>query len=219
MFTLTFVIPWARSVWITCSVMPTFRMRIFIAGSEFLCSRKRSVPVLGAPARDLADAVDEARPRVAVGRLERVVVALDAGPEHHLRADLAGEARRRQRLGKRVRAHAVVGRRQAALAEARVEMRARADGVDAVAAERLADVVEVLLGQLLRIVELVVVDEVAQPVDGARHPLDGRLARRTPAGSRRGRTSSPSARKPRCRDSSSAARQPCANPMAESSKP
>ena len=44
MFTLTFVMPCARSVWITCSVIPTFRMRIFIAGSEFLCSRKRSVP-------------------------------------------------------------------------------------------------------------------------------------------------------------------------------
>jgi hypothetical protein len=30
----------ARSLWITCSVIPMFRMRIFIAGSEFLCSRK-----------------------------------------------------------------------------------------------------------------------------------------------------------------------------------
>ena len=35
----------------------------------------------------LADAVDEPRPGLAVRRLERVVVALDAGPEDHLRPD------------------------------------------------------------------------------------------------------------------------------------
>ena len=28
----------------TCRVIPTFRMRIFIAGSEFLCSRKSRIP-------------------------------------------------------------------------------------------------------------------------------------------------------------------------------
>jgi hypothetical protein len=44
MFTWTFVIPRRRSVWITCSVIPTLRMRIFIAGSEFLCSRKSFTP-------------------------------------------------------------------------------------------------------------------------------------------------------------------------------
>ncbi len=44
MFTFTLVIPRARSVWITCSVIPMFRMRIFIAGSEFLCSRKSVIP-------------------------------------------------------------------------------------------------------------------------------------------------------------------------------
>ena len=31
--------PWRRSVWITWSVIPMLRIRIFIAGSEFLCSR------------------------------------------------------------------------------------------------------------------------------------------------------------------------------------
>ena len=46
MFTLTFVIPWARSVWITWSVIPMLRMKIFIAGSEFLCSRNSSTPCL-----------------------------------------------------------------------------------------------------------------------------------------------------------------------------
>ncbi len=44
MFTLTLVMPRALSVWMTWSVMPMFRMRIFIAGSEFLCSRKSVMP-------------------------------------------------------------------------------------------------------------------------------------------------------------------------------
>ena len=44
MLTLTLSRPCARSLWMTCSVMPTFRMRIFIAGSEFLCSRKTRIP-------------------------------------------------------------------------------------------------------------------------------------------------------------------------------
>ena len=40
MLTWTLSIPWARSLWMTCSVMPMLRIRIFIAGSLFLCSRK-----------------------------------------------------------------------------------------------------------------------------------------------------------------------------------
>ena len=44
MFTLTVSMPSARNLWITWSVMPMFRMKIFIAGSEFLCSRKRRTP-------------------------------------------------------------------------------------------------------------------------------------------------------------------------------
>ena len=39
-------------MWITCSVMPMLRMRIFIAGSEFLCSRKTVTPL---PAAYCAD--------------------------------------------------------------------------------------------------------------------------------------------------------------------
>ena len=45
MLTCTLSIPCARSVWITWSVMPMFRMKIFIAGSEFLCSRKSVTPL------------------------------------------------------------------------------------------------------------------------------------------------------------------------------
>ena len=44
MLTLTLSRPRPRSVWITCSVMPTLRMRIFMAGSEFLCSSHSSTP-------------------------------------------------------------------------------------------------------------------------------------------------------------------------------
>ena len=46
MLTWTFVIPSARSLWMTCSVMPMLRIRIFIAGSLFLCSRNSFLPCL-----------------------------------------------------------------------------------------------------------------------------------------------------------------------------
>ena len=62
-------------------------------------------------------------------------------------------------------------------AEPRIEVESRRDAVDGVVAERVADVVEVLGVELLRIVELVVVDEISQPVDRAAHALGGRLAR------------------------------------------
>jgi hypothetical protein len=44
MLTETLSIPGARSLWMTCSVIPMLRMKIFIAGSEFLCSRKSFLP-------------------------------------------------------------------------------------------------------------------------------------------------------------------------------
>ena len=56
-----------------------------------------------------------------------------------------------------------------------------ADRVDAVPAERLAHLVEVLSAKLMRVVELVVVDQVAEPVDGAPH-LARRSTRRPAAG-------------------------------------
>ena len=99
---------------------------------------------LGAPARDLADAVDEARPRVGVRRLERVVVALDSRPEDHLRAELARERGHVERLGERRAPHRVVGGGEAALAVAGVQVRSGRDGVDPVPVERLAHRVEVV---------------------------------------------------------------------------
>ena len=71
----------------------------------------------------------------------------------------------------------LVRRDQPATSEQRVEVEAGRDAVDVVLAERVAHLVEVLLVELLRVVELVVVDQVAEPVDGAMHSLGGRLAR------------------------------------------
>jgi hypothetical protein len=70
-------------------------------------------------------------------------------------------------------------------AEQRVEVQAGGDAVDPVPVERLADLVEVLVRELLRVVELVVVDQVAEPVDRAPNALHRRLARQfrlVPAG-------------------------------------
>ncbi len=44
MFTLTLSCPRSFSSWITNSVIPMFRIRIFIAGSEFLCSSQSGWP-------------------------------------------------------------------------------------------------------------------------------------------------------------------------------
>ena len=132
-------------------------------------------PVVRAALRDLAHAVDEARPGLRVGRLERVVVALDPGPEDHLRADRGGEVRGVERLGQRVAAHRVVGRGEPALAVARVQVRAGGDRVDAVAVQGLAHLVEVRRRELLGVVELVVVHQVAEALDGAVDLLRGGL--------------------------------------------
>ena len=46
MLTWTLSIPCARSLWMTCSVIPMLPMWIFIAGSEFLCSSSTLPPCL-----------------------------------------------------------------------------------------------------------------------------------------------------------------------------
>ena len=71
--------------------MPMLRIRIFIAGSEFLCSRNSLTPCSRADLGRLAHALDQPPPRIDVGRLERVVVALAAGPDDQVRAERAGE--------------------------------------------------------------------------------------------------------------------------------
>jgi hypothetical protein len=113
----------------------------------------------------LPDAVDQPRPRLGVRGLERVVVALDPGPDDVVGADLAGEVGCLDGQAHRLLAHGRVGRHEPAAAEARVEVQPGRQAVDAVAVERVADLVEVVARELVRVVELVVVDEVAETLD------------------------------------------------------
>ena len=85
----------------------------------------------------LADAVDEALPRRRVRRLERVVVALDPGPDDEVRPELSREVDRLEREAERLRARRVVGRRETALGEPRIEVQAAREAVDAVPVQRL----------------------------------------------------------------------------------
>ena len=87
-----------------------------------------------------------------------------------------GEARRGDRAPLRLGPDVGVRRAEPAAPEQRVEMEPGGDAVDAVAVEGLADLVEVLLRELLRVVELVVVNELAEPVHRPPHPLRRRLA-------------------------------------------
>ena len=84
---------------------------------------------------------------------------------------------RRERASSRT---ASSGEREPALAEARVEVHAARDAVDAVPVERGAHLVEVVARELLRVVELVVVHQVAEALDGRPHLRRGR---RLPANS------------------------------------
>ena len=132
--------------------------------------------VLGAALRRLAEALDEPGPALRVGRLERVVVALDPRPDDEVGADRAGEvaaARRpptrllprrgsgeirppRPKRGSRWRPLAG-SRRRARRAPSRTSSRS-------------------LRRELARVVELVAVDHVAEAVDSPTHALDRRLA-------------------------------------------
>ena len=131
---------------------------------------------LGAGLGRLLDALDQPCPAGRVRRLERIVVALDPRPDDEVRAELAGE---RGRLARELSCRSPrVGVRgdEPAAAEARIEVEAARDAVDPVTVEHVAHSVDVLRRQLLRIVELVVVDQVAQPVDRATHSVDRRFA-------------------------------------------
>ena len=98
-----------------------------------------------------------------VGRLERVVVALDRRARDQVRAERRRRSPRPRRTIRRAsRAQARVGVDEPAAAEARVEVQAARDAVDVVVAERRAHLVEVVVGELVRVVELVAVDQVAE---------------------------------------------------------
>src|SRR5581483_7880008 len=92
-------------------------------------------------------------------------VPLDARPQDHRRPELTREARSVDRLRERRIANRVFGRRQSALPVAMIQMRPGRNCVDPVTVERLTYVVEILGRELLRVVELVVVDQVPEPLD------------------------------------------------------
>src|SRR5579884_3370338 len=174
MFTFTFVIPRARRV-DHVQRHPDVahedlhrRLGVLVLEEEQPALRRETL-------RDLADPVDQASPHLGVRHLERIVVALAAGPDDHLRLDLAGEIRRLEQDPERLGAHAVVEVREAALLEALVDVQPAGDRVDPVALEGRSDVVEVVAVQLARVMELVVVDQVAEPADRAVHLFGHRL--------------------------------------------
>ena len=128
-------------------------------------------------------------PALRVGRLERIVVALDPGPDDHRHAELPASSAPRDGDLQGLGAHRRVGIAEAAAPEAWVEVQPAGEAVDVVVRpERLADLVERSARQLLRVVELIAVDQVAEAVDRAADTLDRRLARHAPADSRPERT-------------------------------
>ena len=129
-------------------------------------------------------------PRLGVGRLERVVVALAAGPDDQVRAQRAGEVGRLADDPPRLAADPGSGLTRPPRPNRGSRCKPAGDAVDVVAAERRADLVEVVGRELVRVVELVAVDQVAEPLDGAVHLLGDRLGvvAVLAAGSRRART-------------------------------
>ncbi len=88
-----------------------------------------------------------------------------------------GEVDRVERSLHGLRARLVVRRDEAAAAEARVEVEARRDRVDVMTAKGRPHLVEIVGRQLLRVVELVAVDQVPETLDGSANAVDGRLVR------------------------------------------
>jgi hypothetical protein len=78
--------------------------------------------VLTAALRRLADSVDEPLPTLRIGRLERVVVALDPRPDDEVCAERAREVSGRDRAAPGFLARRFVGRGKSAAAEDPVAM-------------------------------------------------------------------------------------------------
>ena len=92
-------------------------------------------------------------------------------------AELAREIDRREGAAQRLRPRRPVGRSETTTAEARIEVQARREAVDVVSVQCVADLIQVVLRQLLRIVELVAVDQIAEALDGVANTVDRRLVR------------------------------------------
>ena len=74
-----------------------------------LVLEKQEDSAVGAALRRLSDPVDEPVPALPVGALERVVVALDPGPDDEVGAELAREVDRGHRAAQRLGARRLVG--------------------------------------------------------------------------------------------------------------
>ena len=111
-----------------------------------------------------------------VRRLKRVVVALDPRPDDEVGAELAGEVDRVKRLSQRLRPRRGVRRDEAASAEARIEVHTTCKAVDVMPVQGAADLVQVVLRQLLRVVELVAVDQVSETLDSLPYACSGGFA-------------------------------------------
>ena len=153
-----------------------------------LVLEEEQAPVRREPLGDLRDAVDQPRPRS-----RRTAPGTGScSPRRRARRSSARRSRRRGRPPRAEpsasRAHRVVERGQPALAEARVDVQARRRSRRSRARRAPRAPRRGCRGSSSpRIVELVVVHQVAEPGDRAVHLLRDRLVR-APAGSRRGRS-------------------------------
>ena len=145
-------------------------------GLGVLVLEEEQDPVVPTPLGSLSDPFHQPRPGLRVRRLERVVVALDPRPDDEVGAELAGEVDRLERSPNGLVTRRRVRRDEPALAEPRVEMEPRRQAVHVVPVECASDLVDVPRVQLLRVVELVAVDQVSEPLDRPSHSLGGRLA-------------------------------------------
>ena len=101
------------------------------------CARARAAgPCSPSVPATCAEAVDEPAPAVRVRRLERVVVALDPGPDDHRHAQLARQLRAGDGDLHRLAADGRVGIDEPAAAEARIEVQPAGEAVDVVVRTR-----------------------------------------------------------------------------------
>ncbi len=176
MFTWTLSSPWARSLFDHEQAHPDVAHQDLHGRLGVLVLEEQLDPVLGAHRSGLGHALDQPPPRVDVRRLERVVVALAAGPDDQVGAQRPGERSRLAHDPSRLRAHRRIRIDQAAPAEARIQVQTAGYAVDIVIGPECGpDFVEVRRRELLRVVELVAVDEVSEALDRPVHLLGHRL--------------------------------------------
>ena len=139
-------------------------------------------PVAAADLGRLGHPVDQPAPRLGIGGLERIVVALAARPDDQVRAQRAREVGRLANDPSGLTPQLRVGVHQPPAAKARIEMQSAGDAVHVVVAERRAHLVEVVGREFVGVVELVPVDQIPQALDRAVDLLGHRLGHVVVAG-------------------------------------